>query len=119
LWLPFITLVQLLFLAALAGIFAYACVFIRDIDNLVGHILRLWFFGSPVIWHEEMVPHNLQWLLMVNPMTYFLSGYRKILMYGSSPDYLPLLGIGVGSIVTIGLVLVYYSQREHELVKVL
>jgi lipopolysaccharide transport system permease protein/teichoic acid transport system permease protein len=119
LWLPYITLMQFLFLSALAGIFAFACVFVRDIDNLVQHLMRIWFFGSPVIWHEEMVPENVRWLLTINPMTHFLGGYRDIFMHGIRPDYRPLLSIGVISALAIGLLTYYYSRREHEIVKIL
>ncbi|MBI3800889.1 MAG: hypothetical protein HY268_28430 [Deltaproteobacteria bacterium] len=35
LWLPYITLIQLLFLMALASVIAYICVFARDLDELL------------------------------------------------------------------------------------
>jgi ABC-type polysaccharide/polyol phosphate export permease len=110
---------QLLFLTALACLFAYVCVFVRDIDNLVEHLLRVWFFGSPVIWHEEMLPEGGKWLLALNPMSHFLTGYRDILMHATRPDYLTLLYIGVASILGIAFLLYYYSHHEHEIVKVL
>lgn len=119
LWLPYITLMQLLFLTALAFLFAYVCVFVRDIDNLVEHLLRIWFFCSPVIWREEMVPEGGRWLVTLNPMTYFLAGYRDVLMHETRPDYLSLLYIGVASILVITFLVYYYSHREHEIVKVL
>ena len=119
LWLPYITLMQLLFLMALASLIAYFCVFVRDIDNLVGHLLRLWFFASPVIWGEEMIPERGRWLLEINPMSYFLDGYRNIFMHGTYPDYLALLYIGLFSTLVIAFMAHYYSEYEHKLIKAL
>jgi len=119
LWLPYITLIQLLFLMALASLIAYICVFAHDLDNIVNHLLRIWFFGSPVIWREEMIPRGGRWLLAINPMTHFLAGYRNILMHQTRPDYLALLYIGFLSILVITFMVYYYSHHEHKIIKVL
>jgi ABC-type polysaccharide/polyol phosphate export permease len=119
LWLPFVIGMQMLFLAALAVMLAYVCVFIRDIDNLIGPMLRVWFFTSPVIWREEMVTEGHRWLLGLNPMTHFLGSYRDIFLSQSSPSWLPLLEIGLGSLLWIAGVTYYYSRFEHQIVKAL
>jgi homopolymeric O-antigen transport system permease protein len=119
LWLPYIVLMQLLFLTALATVMAYVCVFIRDIDNLVSHLLYLWFFGTPVIWREEMIADGKRWLVAMNPMAHFLASYRNVFMHQSGPEYLPLLCIGLLSSVMIMGMLYYYSAFEHEVIKVL
>jgi ABC-type polysaccharide/polyol phosphate export permease len=119
LWLPYVIGMQLLFLAALAMILAYLCVFIRDIDNLIGPLLRVWFFTSPVIWRAEMVSEGRRWLLGLNPMTHFLASYRDMFLYQSNPTWLPLFEIGMLSLLWIAGVTYYYSRFEHEIVKVL
>lgn len=119
LWLPFITAMQLFFMMAIAFPLAYICTFVRDIDNIVNHLMRLWFFGSPVIWYEDMIPARGQWLLDINPMTHFLSSYRNVFMHNSSPDTLTLLFIGTVSMIFVVLMTWYYSYYEHKIVKVL
>ena len=51
-WLPYITLMQLCFHTAIAVAFSYISVFVRDIEDVASHALRIWFFCSPVIWRE-------------------------------------------------------------------
>ena len=119
LWLPYIILMQLLFLTALAAMVAYLCVFIRDIGNLISHVLTLWFFGSPIIWSVEMMPERIRWLIAWNPMAHFVASYRGVFMYHHSPDYLTLLGIGFLSVVLVTGTVYYYSRFEHEIIKVL
>jgi lipopolysaccharide transport system permease protein/teichoic acid transport system permease protein len=119
LWLPYIMLMQLLFMLAIASLCAYVCVFVRDIDSLVSHLLRLWFFGSPVIWREELVPEGHRWLLEINPMTHFLASYRGVLMANVNPDYVTLFSIGSISIIALLFMTYFYSQHEHKIIKAL
>lgn len=116
-WLPFILIMQLFFMMAIAFPIAYACVFVRDINNIVDHLLRLWFFGSPVIWYEDMIPEKGRWLLDINPMHHFLAGYRDVLMHNSRPDYVALLCIGTASVFFLVLMVYYYSRNEYKIIK--
>ena len=118
-WLPFIMSMQLFFMMAIAFLLGYVCVFIRDIDNFLNHLMRLWFFGSPVIWYEDMVPQRLEWLLTINPMAHFITSFRNVLIYNSNPDYMTLFYIGVLSISFVIFMLFYYYRFEHKIVKAL
>jgi lipopolysaccharide transport system permease protein/teichoic acid transport system permease protein len=119
LWLPFIIVMQFFFMTAIALPVAYLSVFVRDMDNIVTHLTRLWFFGSPVIWRVEMIPERVRWLIDLNPMAYFLNSYRQALIYKSSPDVPALLVIGFVSLL-ISVVMIYcYSRYEHKMIKVL
>jgi lipopolysaccharide transport system permease protein/teichoic acid transport system permease protein len=118
-WLPFIIMMQMYFLMAIAFPIAYICVFVRDIDNIVDHLMRLWFFGSPVIWQESMIPNKWKWLLDINPMCHFLRSYRNVLMHNSTPDYVALSWIGLTSIIILMLMIYYYSYAEYKIIKAL
>lgn len=119
LWLPFIVLMQFFFMVAIALPVAYMSVFVRDMENVITHLTRLWFFGSPVIWRVEMIPERLKWLLELNPMAYFLSAYRNALIYRSGPDVSALLIIGMGSVCVAAAMIYCYSRYEHRMIKVL
>lgn len=119
LWLPYVVLIQLLFSLALAACLAYMCVFIRDIETFLNHLLRLWFFGSPVIWRVDMLPEGARGFLAFNPMMHFLTSYREILIYNRNPDVLALFSIGALSVGVILGALYFYSHSEHQLVKAL
>ncbi len=119
LWFPHVALMQLLLMMALASVIAYVCVFLRDIDTLVNHLMRLWFFGSPVIWSEETIPERARWLLEINPMAHFLAAYRGMLMDNRSPDPLPLLTIGLISTAVVIFMTHVYCQHEHRIIKAL
>lgn len=119
LWLPYVMLTQLLFLAAISLLLAYFSIFIRDINTVVSHLLRLWFYGSPVIWQVEMIPERWRWVLDLNPMAHFLVSFRNVFMYQSSPDFIALSFIGLISTVIIALMLFIYNRYEHRIIKAL
>ncbi len=124
-YLPLIILVQLLFLLAISLFLSYICVFIRDIDNVLTHLTRIWFYSSPVIWEGGRLSgaaDTYKWveiLIMINPFAHIVTAYRDILMYQTSPQFTGLAVIAlVSSCVIVGLIY-YYSQNEHKIIKAL
>ncbi len=118
-WLPIVIGVQFLFLQGIALALAYVSVFIRDMEMMTRHIIRLMFYGSPVIWYADMVPERLRWILEINPIACFLSSYRNIIIYNSMPDFKFLGIIAVMSTVLIFLLINIYQKNEHKIIKVL
>jgi len=119
LWLPFIMAVQFLFLSALSLIVAYLCMFIRDIDNVLSHFMRLWFWTTPVIWEEGRLPEGFSFIIDLNPAAAILVSYRNILIYGAAPEAGKLLIIGVASFLLTLYMLHYYHHNEHKIIKAL
>ena len=118
-WLPFIMLIQLLFHMAIALILGYICVFIRDIENITSHLMRIMRYASPVIWEGGRLPADYQWIVTMNPFSHLLISYRNILMYNALPDFEKLLLLGAISMVVIVFMLYFYSKNEHKIIKVL
>ncbi len=118
-WLPYIILVQFVFVSALGLVLAYVSVFVRDAENVTSYVLRLWFFGSPVIWSEEVLAGRAGWIVEWNPMAYFLAAYRAVFMAQSPPDYGILALIGGLSTLLLVYMTYHFSQHEHKMIKVL
>jgi len=118
-YLPLIIIVQVLFLLAISLFVSYICVFVRDIDNILSHILRIFFYASPVIWEKSMVPAEYGWIYAVNPVAILLDSYRSVLMWNSLPNFIGLFVIAVISICLIAFLIFYYSRNEHKIIKAL
>ncbi len=82
-----LTAVQLLITLGLAFFLAAFCVFIRDLVHLIGVLLLLWMYATPVIYPIGMVPPALRKILMLNPMTHLVEAYRATLLLGRAPDW--------------------------------
>ncbi len=119
LWLPVIMAIQFMFLSAIGLILGYYATFVRDIENVLTHVMRFWFYGSPVIWEHGRLGPEYQYIIDINPASAFLMGYRNILMYQMPPDLDKLLVIGLASLIIIVYMIYFYHKNEHKLIKAL
>jgi lipopolysaccharide transport system permease protein len=70
------TIVQAAFLTGLTAMLAPLGVMLRDARNLLPVIVRLGLFLSPVLYIPGTIPGRFQWVMYVNPMTYFIGLVR-------------------------------------------
>ena len=61
-------------------------VFLRDTYQIVAVMMVLWFWFTPIFYSLEMVPSVLRPLILLNPLTYVVEGYRYSLLEGHLPD---------------------------------
>jgi lipopolysaccharide transport system permease protein len=85
LYVPMILVIQLLLILGLGLASSAANVFFRDVQSLLGLVLQLWFYASPIIYPISMVPERLRGLYYLNPMAGVLEGYRDVLIYQRAP----------------------------------
>jgi lipopolysaccharide transport system permease protein len=99
LWFPVIVLVQLLLLVGLSLLVAALTVHFRDLKDILGNLLTLWFFATPIIYPMSEAPENLRWLLNLNPMTHLAISYQEVLFYiGPHGHWKWLMALGVASV---------------------
>jgi lipopolysaccharide transport system permease protein len=83
----------------------------RDIRFALPFLVQLWMFVSPVIYPSSKAPGKLQKVLILNPMTGIVEGFRSSL-FGLDFKWDQII---VSAIITIA-VLIYsaYSFRKME-----
>lgn len=82
--LPFAIQVLLIFGLSL-GLGSIA-VFFRDITQVVGMILNLFFFLTPIVYPASIIPENVKWIFYINPFYFIVEIYRGVLVRGELPD---------------------------------
>lgn len=75
----------------------------RDVRVALPFLLQVWFFCSPIIYPVSFIPPSWRWVMLLNPMTGIISGFRSSL-YGR--DAFDWLSISI-SVTLIGLLLMY------------
>jgi ABC-type polysaccharide/polyol phosphate export permease len=106
-WLPpvlLLVLLQTLFVTGIGLGLSVLNVYFRDVEHLVGILLQLWFYATPIVYPITFVPREatvLGWELPVrtlyglNPMVRFVEAYRACLYHLRFPplaDVLYLVG---------------------------
>jgi ABC-type polysaccharide/polyol phosphate export permease len=79
--LPILAMV-LLFTLAISLIVATLQVFLRDVQHAMVAILTLWFFATPVLYSPTLIPEVARPYLMLNPMAYYVTRLRDVLLHG-------------------------------------
>ena len=100
--LPLPLLVQLVFTLGLALLVSALTVHFRDLQNILSHLLHIWFFASPVLYTYEGAT-RLHTLLRLNPMTHLLVSYQQILFLGRFEHLRGLLAAFGVALVTFAL----------------
>jgi lipopolysaccharide transport system permease protein len=85
--LPVLLAVQFVLTAGLSLISSALNVYFRDVQNIVGVGLLLFFYLTPVFYGVKNVPEQYRWLLHVNPMTPIINGVRAVLLDGELPRW--------------------------------
>ncbi len=85
LWLlPLIWLPQLLLTAGLGYMAAGLTVFLRDIPQILGVILNLWFYLTPIVYPPSVIPAQFrEWVFWLNPVAAIAQGYRDLVLVGN------------------------------------
>jgi ABC-type polysaccharide/polyol phosphate export permease len=83
--LPLPIAVQLVLTVGLALFLSALTVHFRDIQNILTHVLHLWFFATPVIYSYAAIPEGspLRQALRLNPMTHVVVTYQQMLFHGN------------------------------------
>ncbi len=100
LWLPVLLLPQILFTLGLCWFLAALGVYLRDLGQVIGFILTLWFFLTPICYPVESLPAEALPLLRKNPMFVLVQGYRAILLEQAAPHWGALWKLWVVSLLT-------------------
>ncbi|HLH73665.1 MAG TPA: ABC transporter permease [Chloroflexota bacterium] len=101
--LPIPIVIELAFLIGLGLLLSAANLFYRDVSQLLGVILSLWIFLTPVVYPIERVPRRLREIIELNPLTPVVSGFRQLAIDGQFPEAGPLIISALVSLVTLGL----------------
>ncbi|GBC85721.1 Teichoic acid translocation permease protein TagG [bacterium HR11] len=119
--LPLIVAAQLIFTTALGLVLSALTVYFRDLRDLVGNLLTLWFFSSPVIYSMDLPAIRrsaaLATLLRFNPATHLLESYHAVLFYGRWPDWSTWAVFTAGALLMFGAAYGFFHRLRDTLVE--
>lgn len=83
----------------------------RDIEQIVGSILQVIFFVTPIMWMPTLLPAKVQWIFHWNPFAQFLSLMRNPLL--NQPIELHAL-VMVSCITVVGFYLYLKNMNKYK-----
>jgi ABC-type polysaccharide/polyol phosphate export permease len=111
-FLPVVLLVQLAFTIGMGLLLAMANLFYRDVKYLFEIVITVWMFATSVVYPVQLVGGKLGTLLMLNPMTPIIDGYRAVLLRGTLPEPRPFAAAAALSLFVLALGWIIFHRSE-------
>jgi lipopolysaccharide transport system permease protein len=100
-WAPILLVPQVLLTLGLCWLLAALGLFIRDLGQIIGFLLTLWFFLTPICYPETALPVWAARPMSWNPLFHLVRAYRAIYLEAVPPSPVALLGLLVAGAVTM------------------
>jgi lipopolysaccharide transport system permease protein len=111
LYLPVLALIQSILIIGLSLMIASWNVFYRDVQQILGVILMLAFYITPVFYKTDAAAEKYRFLFDINPISVLIQGFRDILFYTRSPQWHLIAFSAVVSLI-IGAIGYYVYSRQ-------
>ncbi len=110
---PVILIAQYLVILAISFVISSICVYLRDLQHFVGIILQLLFYAAPIVYSQDIIPQEYQWILKFNPMTYIINAYRDIFYYQKIIEIKPILVLtAIACLACIAGYMIFYKLQK-------
>ena len=86
-WLPVMLVPQVLFTLGATWFLSALGVYVRDLGQVIGFLLTLWFFITPICYPEQSLPKEIAPILTKNPVYVMVRGYRDLLLESRLPEW--------------------------------
>ena len=108
-----IALSLLLFLQAFSVglILSYLFVFFRDLRHMMGIIIQIWFYMTPIVYTQDMIPERFKFVLLLNPVAMIFDEIHQTFVFKNAPN---LHNLSTGIIWTAGIAIVtFYFFKKY------
>lgn len=118
-WFPVVLLPLLMFTLGLAWLLASLGVYLRDTGQVIGVVLQVVMFLSPIFYSIEQLPAGFQTAMRANPLTVIVENARNTLLWGRPPEWKWLAITVVASVVVMQLGYVWFMKTRRGFADVL
>ncbi|WP_232223093.1 ABC transporter permease [Desulfosarcina sp. BuS5] len=111
---PFIYYLQQLLAFGIGLFVAALTVFIRDVREITGVILQLWFWFTPIVYVFDILPDFVKKMLVYNPAFILVESYQRIFIFNDYPAFnaLVILAVITHFILFFSYVMFRYLEKD-------
>ena len=85
----------------------------RDVKDLLGHVLTLGFFTTPVLYQLNGMPEHLRSVILWNPLASIFSSFHDCLFFNTPPNWTHLGIVAAGGLcVALAGYRIFESYRD-------
>ena len=113
--LPVLVVLQALFTIGIVWFLSCVNIIYRDTSQVIGLVMILLMFLSPIAYTQDMVPAGLELVVRLNPLSYLIDGYRGALLFNRLPDLAGLAAFAGLALVTLLTGHRYFMRLRRDL----
>ncbi len=111
---PYIYYLQTLFCFGFGLLAATFTVFIRDLKEIIGIVLQLWFWFTPIVYVRDILPGFVKKIMIYNPIYLIIESYQRIFVYNDVPAYRSLIILCVATHLMIFFSYLIFRKLEKD-----
>lgn len=113
---PGYLLLFFLFSCGISLILATITVFFRDIEHIYGVLTTVLMYASALFYPAEIIPDKYQFILTLNPVYYFIKGFRDVVYSGSTLDINNLLICLIIAVTSMIIGIVVFEKNQDKFI---
>lgn len=110
---PFVLLVQTILVLGLGVLVSVLNVYFRDLEHILGVLVSVWFFLTPVIYPIDLIPEKVKVYFIYNPMTPVIEAYRNIFFNGLWPNWRDMALLLIFSTILLLVSLLVFNRLQR------
>lgn len=110
---PFAVIPLVLLTSALTITLAILNLFYRDINFVIGFIMSIMFFLTPVFYPREYIPENMQFIVDWNFLVYVIEPFRNLFLSPSWDEFFLSVAKGFG-VSVIMVIVAWWTWRRRQ-----
>ncbi len=103
-------------LGLLLGVFN---VFSRDVGQVMGVVMQIWFWLTPIVYTLDVVPEASRWLFDLNPIVPLIRLYQNAMLHNVAPAAASLVVPIVFALMLLAVAFTIFRRASSELVDAL
>lgn len=112
---PLLLVVQGILTAGLSLIIAIANVFYRDVAPIIGLVISLLFFMTP-IWYAPQTKSDYGFLFQINPLALIVQNYRRLLLDRGGLDWSSVVAATLMGMTCLTIGYLVYRRFESDVI---
>ena len=100
------------FVVGFAHLLATLNVFYRDVRFVIGFVMQVSFFLTPIFYPTRLVPEALEWYVHINPFARILAPFQLVATQPELEGYSSALFISTMISIAVLMLSIYYWERK-------
>ncbi len=113
---PFYLITLFFFSCGISLFLSTVTVFFRDLEHIYSVFLTVLMYASAIFYPAEIIPDKFRLILTLNPLYYFIEGFRDVVYHGIAPEMNNLLVCAAVAVVSMIVGIIVFEKKQDQFI---